>query len=351
MFTGNFSDGKRHGKGEFLYANGSRYKGLWENDMKSDPEAIFVTPQGILYKDGFVNDRPTKFIKREDGLQIQLCNIYDEIDQTYLNEIMLRQNDNLRSLYRKYTQAGTTRMTMKDFWRLCSDYGLRDFSTAVADRLCCEVPATLFPDTYLDIHNEEGALEVRELANFLFRAADLLITEDLTRTEKFLKLMTRMAEKAEDTASKKDFWLEDKTAEKVREMDLSLSRFLTRPRNLSFSGKAIIDRTCTLRALLQGLKRLMPDGTPAYDQSKVLSDFCEWIEIETEKKDQAWDIELIEAELCNALVIVAGSFIKLPEKETEEDQQLEDENEEPSEPTTLYYPVEEGLDMLEVFLK
>merc|ERR1719419_2087340 len=165
--------------------------------------------------------------------------------------------------------------------------------------------------------------------------------------------MTQMAEKKEDAALKKTFWFEDKPAMKIREMDLNLSRFLTRPRNQSFSGKAIIDRTCTLRAFLQALKRLMPDETPAMDQNKILSEFCGWIEVQTEKKDQGWDIELIESELSNILAIIAASLIKIPEQEVEskEDQTQEQESEEPVAPATVYYPLEEGLNIIATILE
>lgn len=33
-YYGNFSDGKRHGNGTFLYANGSKYEGNWKNNLK-----------------------------------------------------------------------------------------------------------------------------------------------------------------------------------------------------------------------------------------------------------------------------------------------------------------------------
>jgi hypothetical protein len=33
-YFGNFKNGKRHGQGTFLYANGAKYEGNWENNLK-----------------------------------------------------------------------------------------------------------------------------------------------------------------------------------------------------------------------------------------------------------------------------------------------------------------------------
>ncbi len=33
-YFGNFKNGKRHGQGTFLYANGAKYEGTWENNLK-----------------------------------------------------------------------------------------------------------------------------------------------------------------------------------------------------------------------------------------------------------------------------------------------------------------------------
>jgi hypothetical protein len=33
-YYGNFLNGKRNGQGTFLYANGSKYEGAWENNLK-----------------------------------------------------------------------------------------------------------------------------------------------------------------------------------------------------------------------------------------------------------------------------------------------------------------------------
>lgn len=33
-YYGHFKNGKRHGQGTFLYANGAKYEGNWENNLK-----------------------------------------------------------------------------------------------------------------------------------------------------------------------------------------------------------------------------------------------------------------------------------------------------------------------------
>ncbi len=33
-YYGSFKNGKRHGKGTFLYADGTKYEGSWENNLK-----------------------------------------------------------------------------------------------------------------------------------------------------------------------------------------------------------------------------------------------------------------------------------------------------------------------------
>ena len=53
-YYGSFKDGKRHGKGTFLYADGSKYEGNWENNLKH----------------GWVNKQLNKF--KKDNLIIKI---------------------------------------------------------------------------------------------------------------------------------------------------------------------------------------------------------------------------------------------------------------------------------------
>ena len=40
-YTGDFKDGKRHGRGKFIYPNGDTYEGEWKNDVR-EGEGIFT---------------------------------------------------------------------------------------------------------------------------------------------------------------------------------------------------------------------------------------------------------------------------------------------------------------------
>ena len=57
-FKGFFRDGKKYGEGVFVWKNGARFEGEYEDDMKNGPGMMF-NPKGVLVlKTVWENDKP-----------------------------------------------------------------------------------------------------------------------------------------------------------------------------------------------------------------------------------------------------------------------------------------------------
>ena len=54
QYIGNFSAGKREGKGSMYWQDGSNFKGHWLNDQRLHGKMIMAN--GIVYEGGFKND-------------------------------------------------------------------------------------------------------------------------------------------------------------------------------------------------------------------------------------------------------------------------------------------------------
>ena len=57
-------NGQRNGYGVFYYANGSKYQGLWKNNLK-DGLAIFIEDNGNITQGRFSEDRLIKEVLEE----------------------------------------------------------------------------------------------------------------------------------------------------------------------------------------------------------------------------------------------------------------------------------------------
>jgi hypothetical protein len=57
-------NGQRNGYGVFYYANGSKYQGLWKNNLK-DGLAIFIEDSGNITQGKFSEDRLVKEVLEE----------------------------------------------------------------------------------------------------------------------------------------------------------------------------------------------------------------------------------------------------------------------------------------------
>ena len=55
-YVGESVQGKRHGRGVFVYPDGARYEGMWEND-RANGEGSLIHSDGDVYTGSFVNDK------------------------------------------------------------------------------------------------------------------------------------------------------------------------------------------------------------------------------------------------------------------------------------------------------
>lgn len=55
-YDGNYKNGKKHGKGTFIWADGSRYEGEWRNDMRYGI-GTYTWPDGDIYTGEWENNR------------------------------------------------------------------------------------------------------------------------------------------------------------------------------------------------------------------------------------------------------------------------------------------------------
>ena len=53
-YYGMFVNGKRHGQGTFLYANGAKYEGSWVNDLKDGWVSLTWTHLEPLFQTSFI---------------------------------------------------------------------------------------------------------------------------------------------------------------------------------------------------------------------------------------------------------------------------------------------------------
>ncbi|CAF0869215.1 unnamed protein product [Brachionus calyciflorus] len=94
-YFGNFKNGKRHGQGTFLYANGTKYEGNWENDIKHG-WGKFTFKDGRVYEGYFEDDKMTDSptYKRTSKISQEISKIKTRIPSagTTLNVHYIRTN-------------------------------------------------------------------------------------------------------------------------------------------------------------------------------------------------------------------------------------------------------------------
>lgn len=58
-YTGQWKNGKRHGKGIYLYTNGDVYDGLWKNNERHGPDGQYTyrNPKAKIFKGHWVEDK------------------------------------------------------------------------------------------------------------------------------------------------------------------------------------------------------------------------------------------------------------------------------------------------------
>ncbi|OQA33914.1 MAG: MORN repeat protein [Betaproteobacteria bacterium ADurb.Bin341] len=78
-YVGEVLDGKKHGKGTYIWASGNRYEGEWVNDRKHG-KGTFTWTDGDRYEGGWVNDTPQGFgVKKEGAKVLRGCWNDDEV--------------------------------------------------------------------------------------------------------------------------------------------------------------------------------------------------------------------------------------------------------------------------------
>ena len=55
-YTGDLKDGKRHGRGHYIYPNGDTYKGEWSNDIKEGEGTLTYNNDSYTYIGNFKKD-------------------------------------------------------------------------------------------------------------------------------------------------------------------------------------------------------------------------------------------------------------------------------------------------------
>ena len=55
-YTGDFKDGKRHGRGRYIYPNGDTYDGYWVDDIRQGEGKLTYDNDSKTYVGNFVSD-------------------------------------------------------------------------------------------------------------------------------------------------------------------------------------------------------------------------------------------------------------------------------------------------------
>ena len=172
-YFGMFVNGKRHGQGTFLYANGAKYEGTWSNNLKHG-WGKFTFKDGEVYEGYFEEDKMTEAptylrksrlsteiaqvdtripsagttldlnklkishqtVMNDFDLRLDLDAILDEMRDSYKRKLesdqahktILRHLDLFKQLYRFYSQLGfetspdnTYVLNRMQFWRFLKD--------------------------------------------------------------------------------------------------------------------------------------------------------------------------------------------------------------------------------------
>jgi len=126
LYSGQWVNGRRHGIGTFLYANGSQYHGCWEDNIKHG-FGVFTYPDGHVYEGPFENDRmPPRgnAVRASEDVAPQLkLNISDIMDNStedamhevkLLENVLLRYNSEFKVVYKHYAQLEVRKFAGED---------------------------------------------------------------------------------------------------------------------------------------------------------------------------------------------------------------------------------------------
>jgi hypothetical protein len=171
--VGDWVDGKRQGKGEFIYSSGAKYEGEWKENKKHG-QGRYISQNGRIYEGLFENDRAVKeFVdfNNDTPFHFRLTPSMTA-DATFdvlleLNSIVRRHAGALRSFYETYSSKTLefTKDSSKHvisrilIWKMIRDIGLTvyDCSIATLDRTYAELfkDDPCFSNRYHDPHGTD----------------------------------------------------------------------------------------------------------------------------------------------------------------------------------------------------
>ncbi|XP_071807191.1 radial spoke head 10 homolog B-like isoform X1 [Asterias amurensis] len=228
QYIGDFQQGKRHGYGVFLYANGAKYEGEWMENKKCG-RGLFTFKNGRIFEGVFVDDRMAEYpafsmdgantpdithirtrtpdpsgpgfgdvTSRSDSsrntlgpsLTLELNHLLTEFNENDRDEeirqvmfVVLRHITTFKKVYNFYGSLGhdaspdnTFIMTRLQFWRF-----LKDCRFHYSELTVMEMDRILAPNkTVMDIHNPLDKLLMREFLNNLITLSYHLYQEECT---------------------------------------------------------------------------------------------------------------------------------------------------------------------------
>ncbi|XP_026171381.1 radial spoke head 10 homolog B isoform X2 [Mastacembelus armatus] len=219
QYTGNFLQGQRHGWGTFYYAGGAVYEGEWKNNKKHG-KSKFTFKDGHVFEGEFMDDQmrspnlpgkrvPTPLCDSDSSvlgpdMALNIECLLDKIPEKKRNTerkqvgfVVLRQDAELRSIYRFYSRLGHTHapdntfmLSRLQFWRLLKDCNIHHHDITLT-----QIDHFLKEDTITEIHSPFTPMFFHRLVNCLVIVAYHIYNKDMASQTNLLasclsKLMT-----------------------------------------------------------------------------------------------------------------------------------------------------------------
>ena len=171
VYTGNWFDGQRYGKGEMEYANGSIYAGNWRKDKKSG-QAYITHSTGKKVIAYFDNDRILD--------QVRNVNEFRSVTETQIlatlgdsladgKPSVLRNIGHIRRLYQRYaSMLSDNQFRIMHFDRMCIDYDIVSLSPI----------NRLYPQSDETTPSPLDPILFREFCFYLVKTANILWPEE-----------------------------------------------------------------------------------------------------------------------------------------------------------------------------
>ncbi|XP_037547562.1 radial spoke head 10 homolog B [Nematolebias whitei] len=209
QYKGDFIEGQRHGEGTFYYAGGAIYEGGWKNNKKHGQGKITAT-DGRVFKGELVDDRltipgldgtrtPTSYgvfhaLESDSSvlgpdMALSIDHVLEKIperkreaERKQVEAVVMRENTELRSIYRFYSRLGcppssdnTFMLTRLQFWRLLTDCNIHRHGVTLTqvDRITRDKVSSA------EIHSPFTPLLLREFLSRLVMVAFYIYNKDM----------------------------------------------------------------------------------------------------------------------------------------------------------------------------